>query len=214
MQDYNPSKIISRYSRAQYCRFQASVSIKVTSTSYTLSKCTQRSLKFIISDENHSSQQFFEILCYDQYPNWFMYLYGMTHVKVYFIPVLKMWVSLILGRFIWTPCFVQCGSPCKYMKMYIVLPLFERFLITLISKFLMKPQDTTKVKVYLQNLRSSKWKPRTTEPCIEKVALLLFCCPPSKAWPSVRKILFSKVDGCLWIPNHLGLFFFKNVQFV
>ena len=29
-------------------------------------------LKFIISYENHSSKQFFEILCYAKYPSWFI----------------------------------------------------------------------------------------------------------------------------------------------
>ena len=29
--------------------------------------------RFIISYENHSSKQFFEILCYDKYPSWFIW---------------------------------------------------------------------------------------------------------------------------------------------
>ena len=35
-------------------------------------------------------------------------LYAIAHVKVDFIPVLKMWVLPILGRFVWSTYFVQC----------------------------------------------------------------------------------------------------------
>ena len=37
-------------------------------------------------------------------------LYGIAHVKVDFIPVLKMCVIRILGKFVWTTSFVQCGE--------------------------------------------------------------------------------------------------------
>ena len=35
-------------------------------------------------------------------------LYGIAHVKVDFIPLQKMYVIPILGRFVWTTSFVQC----------------------------------------------------------------------------------------------------------
>ena len=35
-------------------------------------------------------------------------LYGIAHVKVDYIPVLKMCVLLLLGRFVWTTIFAQC----------------------------------------------------------------------------------------------------------
>ena len=35
-------------------------------------------------------------------------LFGIVHVKVNFIPDLKMWVSAMLGKFVWTTSFVQC----------------------------------------------------------------------------------------------------------
>ena len=38
-------------------------------------------------------------------------LYGIAHVKVDFIPVLKMCVLPILGRFVWTTSFGQCVLP-------------------------------------------------------------------------------------------------------
>ena len=37
-------------------------------------------------------------------------LYGIAHVKVDFIPLQKMYVIPILGRFVWTSSFVQCGT--------------------------------------------------------------------------------------------------------
>ena len=46
---------------------------------------------------------FFEILCYGKYRNWF----DITHVKVEFIPVLKIYTIPILGRFVWSTNFVQ-----------------------------------------------------------------------------------------------------------
>ena len=36
-------------------------------------------------------------------------LYGIAHVKVDFIPLQKMYIIPMLGRFVWTTCFVQCG---------------------------------------------------------------------------------------------------------
>ena len=42
-------------------------------------------------------------------------VYGIVHVKVDFIPVLKMCVLPILGRFVWTTSFGQCDPlflPC------------------------------------------------------------------------------------------------------
>ena len=45
----------------------------MASTTYSLSTCLLMSLKFIISSENHSSKQFFEILCYDKPRNWFIW---------------------------------------------------------------------------------------------------------------------------------------------
>ena len=35
-------------------------------------------------------------------------LYGMAHVKVDFIPLQKMYIKQMLGKFVWTTCFVQC----------------------------------------------------------------------------------------------------------
>ena len=37
-------------------------------------------------------------------------LYGIAHVKVDFIPLQKMYVIPILGRFVWTTYFVQCAA--------------------------------------------------------------------------------------------------------
>ena len=36
-------------------------------------------------------------------------VYGIAHVKVDFIPRQKMYVISMLGRFVWTKSFVQCG---------------------------------------------------------------------------------------------------------
>ena len=36
-------------------------------------------------------------------------LFGIAHVKVEFIPVLKIYTIPILGRFVWSTNFVQCG---------------------------------------------------------------------------------------------------------
>ena len=44
-------------------------------------------------------------------------LYGIAHVKVDFIPLQKMYVILILGRFVWTTNFVQC-DPFPLQVMY------------------------------------------------------------------------------------------------
>ena len=40
-------------------------------------------------------------------------LFGIAHVKVEFIPVLKKYTVLILGKFVWSTHFVQCDPLCK-----------------------------------------------------------------------------------------------------
>ena len=42
-------------------------------------------------------------------------LYGIAHVKVDFIPLQKMYIIQMLGRFVRTTCFVQCDVIiCEY----------------------------------------------------------------------------------------------------
>ena len=74
-------------------------------------------LKFIISYENHSSNSFlrFYVMSSPQID-----LYGIAHVKVDIIPLQKMYVIPMLGRFVWTTNFVECadlsfetGSPVR-----------------------------------------------------------------------------------------------------
>ena len=44
-------------------------------------------------------------------------LYGIPHVKADFIPLQKMYVIQILGRFVWTTNFVQCDYAVSFDPM-------------------------------------------------------------------------------------------------
>ena len=48
-------------------------------------------------------------------------LYDIVHVKAHIFPVPKMWILAILGKFVWTTHFVQCGLK------YIFLPFQKKF---------------------------------------------------------------------------------------
>ena len=56
---------------------------------------------------------FFEILCYGKHK---IDLYGIAHVKVEFILVLKIYTIQILGRFVWSTHFVQCAHCAQSVK--------------------------------------------------------------------------------------------------
>ena len=49
-------------------------------------------------------------------------LYGIAHVKVDFIPLQKIYVISILGRFVWTTSFVQCET-----KALLIVPKEKHF---------------------------------------------------------------------------------------
>ena len=79
-------------------------------------------------------------------------LYGIAHVKVDFIPLQKMYVIPILGRFVWTTSFVQCVFRIQFrskinLKVAWYLSqfakMFRRHQKFTLSKFKMATKDAT-----------------------------------------------------------------------
>ena len=56
-------------------------------------------------------------------------LYGIAHVKVDFIPVLKMCVLTLLGKFVWTTIFDTSGTLEHQLSTCTIQKYFEIFFI-------------------------------------------------------------------------------------